>query len=228
MSCGDFPRALLMRSFVIAAVLALLPALVSSAPVFNYTKCPAHHEVQLPHFFESGYNLHKNYPGMYYELAFHDILQAACLDVTCVNTNKTVATYPDGQVYVNEAWGMKCYGTSYPQVLLNNITSQNGLFEAYVPVAKVPFVPKGALKNLIFPNHIIDFRAGDTDGWTLEFQCFEGEGHVRYIGVNFYARNTTEEAYQDMLAAAKESGIDYYFDGGNTGFNFRRVNQTGC
>ena len=77
MSCGDFPRALLMRSFVIAAVLALLPALVSSAPVFNYTKCPAHHEVQLPHFFESGYDLHKNYPGMYYELAFHDILQVA-------------------------------------------------------------------------------------------------------------------------------------------------------
>ena len=46
-------------------------------PVFNCTKCPAHHEMQLPHFFESGYDLHKNYPGMYYELAFHDILQVA-------------------------------------------------------------------------------------------------------------------------------------------------------
>ena len=46
-------------------------------PVFNCSKCPAHHEMQLPHFFESGYDLHKNYPGMYYELAFHDILQVA-------------------------------------------------------------------------------------------------------------------------------------------------------
>ena len=73
----------------------------------------------------------------------------------------------------------------------------------------------------------VDFKTGDA-GWSLEFQCWEWEGHVRYIGVNFYAKQATEEAYQEMLAASKLSGIDYYFNEGKTGFNFRRVNHTNC
>ena len=85
--------------------------------------------------------------SLYYELAFKDILQAACPAVTCVHTNKTIETYPDGQVYVNESWGLRCLGNSYPQILLNNVTDDPGHFLAFVPVAKVPGVPKGLLKK---------------------------------------------------------------------------------
>merc|ERR1719231_1684337 len=119
-------------------------------------------------------------------------------------------------------------GTSYPQVLLNNITDDDGFFLAFVPTSKVPFLPKGVLAGVTFPNMVVDFKQGESDGWTLEFQCWEYKGHVRYIGVNFYARNTTDAAYEEMLAVAKQSGIDYYFNNGTTGFNYRRVNNTGC
>merc|ERR1711957_778601 len=60
-----------------------------------------------------------------------------------------------------------------------------------------------------FPNTIVDYKAGP-DGWTLEFQCVDFLGHVPYIGINFYARNTSEAAYQDMYEAAQRSGIDFY------------------
>merc|ERR1712216_522165 len=85
----------------------------------------------------------------------------------------------------------------------------------------------GLLKNVIFPNYVVEFVPGEK-GWTLEFQCWEELGKVRYIGVNFYARNTTDAAYDDMMAAAKKSGIGFYFHGGDTGFNFRKVDHTNC
>lgn len=208
-----------------ASLLLVLATALPATATFNWTTCPGLDEVQLPSV-AADYTLDK-YEGKYYELAFHDILQAACPKVTCVNSNKTVHTYPDGQVYVREDWGLRCLGHSYPQVLLNNVTSSPGYFRSFVPVAKLPGVPKGLLKNLIFPNIVVDFRPG-TDGWTLEFQCFQLWGKIRYIGVNFYARNTSEATYADMLKAAKRSGIDFFFNGGDTGFNFRRVNQSNC
>merc|ERR1719359_371090 len=119
------------------------------------------HEIQNAARIAAGYDLEKAYPGFYYELAFHDILQAACPKVTCVNSNKTVHTYPDGQVYVNEAWGLECLGKPYPQVLLNNVTSMPGYFLAYVPIAKVPGVPKSLLKKAVFPNMIVDRKPGN-------------------------------------------------------------------
>ena len=108
--------------------------------------------------------------SLYYELAFHDILQATCPKVTCVHSNKAVEVYPDNKVYVNETWGLRCLGKSYPQILLNNATQDPGFFEAFVPVAKVPGIPAGLLKDLVFPNMVVDFKAGSA-GWTVEFQC---------------------------------------------------------
>lgn len=198
-----------------------------TTPQFNWTVCPALHEVQLPHFANSGFGLNTSYPGLYYELAFHDILQATCPKVTCVHSNKAVEVYPDNKVYVNETWGLRCLGQSYPQILLNNATQDPGFFEAFVPVAKVPGIPAGLLKDLVFPNMVVDFKAGSA-GWTVEFQCLALWGKIRYIGVNFYARNRTDAAYEDMLTAAKASGIDFFFDGGKTGFNWRRVDHSSC
>lgn len=204
-------------------LLVILPALVVAR--FNNSKCPHPKELQAEGL-ASRFDLHGNYPGRYFELAFHDILQFVCPKVTCVDTNKTVRVYPDKQEYVNEAWGLECLGASYPQVLLNNVTDIPGHFAAYVPAAAVPGVPKSLLKNVLFPNTVVDFRSGDA-GWTLEFQCVEipllG---VVYTGINYYSKNTTEEAFQDMDAAAKKAGIDYYFT--QLGPTIRRVPQDNC
>jgi hypothetical protein len=192
---------------------------------FNNSKCPLPHELQAEGLADR-FDLHNNYPGHYYELAFHDILQWVCPTVTCVDTNKTVRKYSDGQEYVNEAWGLECFGKDYPQVLENNVTDIPGHFTAFVPVTKMPFLPKGLLKKVLFPNTVVDFRPGD-QGWTVEFQCVElPHLGVVYTGINYYSKNTTEEAFQDMDAAAKKAGIDYYFT--QFGPTIRRVPQDNC
>jgi len=208
---------------MVKQLLLALPILASAR--FNNSKCPLPHELQAEGLAQR-YDLHGNYPGMYYELAFHDILQWVCPKVTCVNTNKTIETYPDGQEYVNEAWGLKCLGKDYPQVLLNNVTDIPGHFEAFVPATKIPGLPESFISDLLFPNTIIDFVDGDA-GWTLEFQCVEVPVlGVVYTGINYYSKNTTEEAFQDMDAAAYKAGIDYYFT--QAGPTIRRVPQDNC
>jgi len=209
---------------MVKQLLIALPMMASAR--FNNSKCPLPHELQAEGVAQR-FDLHNNYPGMYYELAFHDILQFVCPAVTCVNTNKTIQKYPDGQELVNEAWGLKCLGTDYPQVLLNNVTDIPGHFEAFVPATKIPGLPKDLLGDILFPNTVVDFVPGD-QGWTLEFQCVElPVTGVVYIGINYYSKNTTEEAFQDMDAAAKKSGIDFY----TTQFgkpHLRRVPQDNC
>merc|ERR1711879_611860 len=96
-------------------LIAVLPAIEGA--VFNWTTCPSLHEVQASHL-ATDFKM-EDYVGYYYELAFHDILQAFCPSVTCVNTNKTLRAFPNGQKYINEAWGLHCLGKSYPQTLLN-------------------------------------------------------------------------------------------------------------
>merc|ERR1712137_1292146 len=89
-------------------------------------------------------------------------------------------------------------------------------------------LPKGLLKNVLFPNIVVDRKPGP-DGWTLEFQCVDFLGHVPYIGINFYARNRSEAAYEEMYSAAQRSGIDFYFGKDlNRKLNFRRVSHSDC
>lgn len=200
-------------------VVAALPASVHS--IFNFSKCPSIHEVQNPHVPQL-LDM-KEYQGFYYELAFHDYLQALCPSVGCVNSNKTMHTYDDGQVYVNEDWGMQCLGKDYPQVLLNNLTDTPGYFLSYVGGGFLK-----AIGSVLFPNIVVDYKPGP-DGWTLEFQCVDLKGHVPYIGINFYARQRTEAAYQEMYDAAVKSGIDFYFGKGlNRKWNYRRVPHGKC
>ena len=110
------------------------------------------------------------------------------------------------------------------QVLLFNTTTEKGYLRGYVPTTKIPFLPKGLVKNLLFPDTIIDFKSGP-EGWLLEFQCVEHFGRVLFTGVNFYSKTKTEQAYQEMLAAGKSRGIDFFW---NVGEGLHIVNQTGC
>jgi hypothetical protein len=198
-----------------------LPTVV--AGTFNFTRCPSLHEFQASHV-ATDFDL-EEYKGFYYEMAFHDIFQALCLKASCVNSNKTIETFSDGQGYVNEEWGLQCFGKDYPQVLQNNLTDVPGQFQAFVGGGFLESI----IGNVVFPNTVVDHKPGP-DGWSLEFQCVEqkvlGIWHVPYIGINFYARQPTEQAYQEMIEAGKKSGIDFYY--GSSGFNFRRVDHTNC
>jgi len=210
------------------SLLLALPALAGAR--FNHSKCPSAHEVQAAHI-ASDFTL-DDYQGYYYELLFHDILQAACPSVSCVNTNMTKRVYDDGTVYVHEDWGLYCMGKPYPQVLLNNETDMPGYLVAEVPIATVPGVPKSLFDGVVFPNTVVDFKAGN-DGWTLQFQCVDlPHLGVVYTGINYYAKNTSEAAFQELDAAAKASGIDYYLSfngkGPKTHFNNRRVDHSKC
>jgi len=207
-------------------IVLALPMLAAAAPSFNWTKCPAVHEIQAARVATD--LTMDNYQGFYYELAFHDIFQAICPSVQCVYSNKSLHTWSDGQKYISEEWGLGCMGHAYPQTLLNNLTEQPGYFLSFVPQAKPPFsIINKWTKNLLFPNTVVDFKSGPK-GYTLEFQCVEAAGKIRYIGINFYARDTSEETFQEMLAAAKASGMDFYMNKGNPGFNFRRVDHSNC
>lgn len=148
-----------------------------------------------------------------------------CPSVSCVNSNKTIETFSDGQGYVNEAWGLQCLGADYPQVLQNNLTDVPGQFRAFVGGG---FLEK-VIGDQVFLNTVVEHKTG-ADGWSLEFQCVDktvlGISHVTYIGINFYAKQATEEIYQDMIEAGKKSGIDFYY--GADGLTFRRVDHSDC
>lgn len=170
----------------------------------------------------------EEYQGFYYELAFHDYLQALCPSTQCVNTNKTLRKFPDGQAYVHEDWGLNCLGEPYPQVLINNVTDDPGAFAAFVPQVKAPFTWLNRFtKGIDFPTFVVDFKPGPK-GWSLEYWCVEWKQHVWNVGVAFYARSPSEETYQDILAAAEKSGIGFYIQHGKPGWDFRRVNHDKC
>eukprot|EP00931_Biecheleriopsis_adriatica_P095257 TRINITY_DN6889_c0_g1_i1.p1 TRINITY_DN6889_c0_g1~~TRINITY_DN6889_c0_g1_i1.p1 ORF type:complete len:255 (-),score=57.34 TRINITY_DN6889_c0_g1_i1:92-781(-) len=205
-------------------VLALFPGLVFAAPKFNNTKCP--------HFWEMQTERMKDFKvdmvsGFYYELAFHDYTQfPLCPDAhpKCITANRSVGTHTDGVRYMDDYWNLGCFGKFYPQDLLFNVTEHPGYFEGYVPVTKIPGLPKDIVKNTVFPASIIDFEPGE-DGWSLELQCVEALGGVKFVGINFYAKKRSVKAYNDMYRVMKETGIDHY---AFQGFGLRNVSHHDC
>ena len=188
---------------------------IASSASFNTTKCPAYWELQAPTI-PANFTLNE-LPGQYYELALHDLTQYPICPTLprCVTSNKTIRTHPDGVIYVHDAWNLDCVGGVYPETLLFNVTNEPGYFIAYTTL----------FKDVIFPDTVVAFKPGPS-GWVLEFQCVEKNGAVDFVGINFYAKNrTSETAYDEMYAAGKARGIDFYW---NRGLGLTRVNQSGC
>jgi len=217
----------------------LLCAVSASAygvPQFNNSRCPASWELQAPHM--RGFNIN-DLPGYYYELAFHDITQyPLCPSRSrCITSNKAIQSHSDGVKFVNDTWNLACYEHPYPQTLLFNVTDTPGYLRGYVPDTAIPFLPKGVVSGTVFPDTIVDFKAGPK-GWALEIQCVEvtvwhiprAEKRVAFIGINYYSKDNSEEAFQEIDAAARARGLYYYIDqGGVPGSKgLRRVNHTGC
>jgi len=95
----------------------------------------------------------------------------------------------------------------------------------YVPVTKIPFLPKSIVAGMKFPDTVVDFKSGP-EGWLLELQCVEAFGGVRFVGINFYSKLKTEAAFQEMYAAAKARGLGLWMDSKPWGLS--RVDHTNC
>lgn len=196
----------------------------AAQPRFNNTECPRFWEMQTERM--KDFRLDQ-VVGYYYELAFHDVTQyPLCFDPhpRCITANRTVGKHADGVVFMDDDWNLGCFGQFYPQDLIFNKTEFPGYFKGYVPVTKIPGLPKGIVANVVFPNTMVDFKDGP-DGWSLEFQCVEHFGRVLFIGINFYAKQRSEAAFQEMLAVTKATGIDFY---AQQGFGLKRVDHTNC
>ncbi|CAK0848407.1 unnamed protein product [Prorocentrum cordatum] len=127
-------------------------------------------------------------------------------------------------MFVNDTWGLSCFGVPYPQELLFNLTDSPGYLEGYVPVTRIPGLPKDVVSKVVFPNTIVDFKAGP-QGWSLEMQCVQWMGHVVFVGINYYSKVNSEAAFQEMDRAARARGLGLWLD---HGFGLRRVSFTDC
>jgi hypothetical protein len=108
------------------------------------------------------FDFDRDVPGYYYELAFHDVTQRPlCLSKPrCITSEKAIQSHSDGVRYVNDTWNLQCFGLQYPQTLLFNKTADRGYLRGYVPLTVIPFLPKGIVSNLLFPDTIVDFKSG--------------------------------------------------------------------
>jgi len=204
------------------AGVAVLAVAISGVPALNYTRCPSPHEIQARGM--ANFSLDA-IAGHYMELAFHDYTQYPLCPFKprCIQSSKAVSMHPDGTQFVNDTFDLSCDGKYYPQTLLFNATDIPGFLTGYVPVTRIPFLPKDVVRGMKFPDTVVDFRPGPR-GWALEFQCVELLGRVVFIGVNFYARAKDEALLHEMRAAAAASGIDFYFQSGG----LTRVDQEDC
>jgi len=222
-----------MQSSLLLTVLATFARADAAIPQFNNSKCPGWWELQADHI-KSDFNIN-DLPGYYYELAFHDVTQyPLCPSRSrCITSSKAIQTHSDGVKYVNDTWNLACFDHPYPQTLLFNVTDTPGYLRGYVPDTAIPGLPKGVVANTVFPDTVVDFKAGP-NGWALEFQCVEikvlGVSRVAFIGINYYSKSKSEEAFQEIDAAARARGLYYYIDqGGVPGSKgLRRVNHTDC
>lgn len=214
-----------MQLSVKVLILCGLAHAAADPPKFNNSKCPSFSELQAPNV-AANFNAEKDIPGFYYELALHDITQYPLCpsEPKCISSNKSMATYGDGQRYVNDTWNLYCLGHYYPQTLLFNTTQDPGYLRGYVPVTAIPFLPAKVIASLVFPDTVVDYKAGP-DGWLLEFQCVEYLGRVVFVGINFYSKTLTDQAYDEMYKAGAARGIDFYW---NEGLGLRKVNFTDC
>lgn len=205
--------------------LSLLSIVHAAVPQFNNTKCPAFWELQAPHVATDFRP--EDFPGYYYELAFHDLTQRPLCPANpqCITSSKTVQTHADGVKFVNDTWDLSCFGHAYPQELLFNFTEHPGYVLGYVPVTKIPFLPAGVVAGMVFPDTVVDFKTGP-EGWLLELQCVEALGHVMFVGINFYSKTKTEAAYQEIEAAGRARGLGLWFD--SKPFGLSRVDHSNC
>ena len=204
------------------AALLFLHYFVCARAAFNFTTCPAPHELQSPAV-ASSFRL-SQFAGTYYELALHDYTQyPACPAPTCVRSVKAVDA---ARAKLRDAWVLSCFGAAYPEDLEFNLTSTPGFFLG----------TWGVLPGVVFPDTVVDVGPVLASGqyeWAIELQCVQvahngaASEEVVFVGINFYHTDPTPgaEALGAMLAAARARGLGVYM---NHSFGVYTVPQGNC
>eukprot|EP00747_Dinoflagellata_sp_TGD_P016634 gnl/TRDRNA2_/TRDRNA2_125256_c0_seq1.p1 gnl/TRDRNA2_/TRDRNA2_125256_c0~~gnl/TRDRNA2_/TRDRNA2_125256_c0_seq1.p1 ORF type:complete len:409 (+),score=52.49 gnl/TRDRNA2_/TRDRNA2_125256_c0_seq1:94-1320(+) len=199
---------------------------VGIRPEFNNSKCPSFDELRSSRV-EKDFDIKRDLPGFYYELAFHDTTQYPLCptEARCVTSSKTVTTHNDGVPFVKDDWNLQCFNGFYPQTLQMNITKEPGNLLSYWDATEIPLLPKDLFSRVVFPNTVVDYKTGP-EGWVLEFQCVDTELFgVVFIGINFYSKVLSEKNFNEMYAAGQARGIDFYW---KQGLGLTRVQQNNC
>ena len=70
----------------------------------------------------------------------------------------------------------------------------------------------------VCPDYLIDVgtrAAGEPYPWLLELQCVERKnGGLLFAGINFYARDKSNETLTEMLESAEAHGLSDFIEGG--------------
>ena len=185
---------------------------------FNFTTCPASHEIQQPKVAKE-FDI-KKLVGTYYELALHDYTQyPTCLKPSCITSYKEFTDVGTGYQQIKDTFTIECFGSPYTIPYYFNTTEVNGSLNGFL--VDVPAWWK-ILFEMEYPDTIIDFKESEDGGqydWVIEFQCREkdpliGGKKVSFTGFNFYskAQNPSEEMLEEMIASARQMGLGIYLD----------------
>merc|ERR1719273_942798 len=186
---------------------------------FNFTTCPASHEIMQE-------NVAKNFDmtkfvGTYYELALHDYTQfPTCPKVGCIRSQKEFTDVGDGKSQIKDTFTLGCFGHSYVNSYYFNTTEERGSLIGFLVD---PPVWWKLLFQMEYPDTIVAFKESEDGGqyaWVLEFQCrqkdnfFKSGQKIGFTGFNFYSRvqNPGPEVFEEMKQAATDAGLDVYFN----------------
>ncbi|GMI18284.1 hypothetical protein TrLO_g2778 [Triparma laevis f. longispina] len=193
--------------FVLALLTTALPALVSGSA------CSEVYETLVDDFVKDNFDV-KLMEGTFYELAYHDYTQPRNL-CGCERSVKTIDTATE-PVSINDLFTLKCpagaNGKDQITHLFFNTTESPGVLSGKCSF----FEPLSG--DDVCPDYLIDVgtrEVGAPYPWLLELQCVERKnGDLLFAGINFYAKDKSNETLTEMMASAESHGLAQFIDGG--------------
>ena len=165
-------------------------------------------------------------PFVHVHYTDHDYTQPRAL-CGCERSVKTVSTDTKPSS-INDLFTLKCPAASYgkDQIthLFFNESDTPGLL-----LGDCSFFSVAGTK--VCPDYVIDVGTrtpGQPYPWVLEFQCVERRtGGLLFAGINFYARDKSNETLTAMLESAEAHGLGQFYDGGFPS-GIKIVDHTNC
>lgn len=164
--------------------------------------------------------------GTFYELAYHDYTQPREL-CGCERSVKTVSTETEPAT-IADLFTLKCPVGSNGKDRIAHLSFEATGTPGVLSGECSYFAPFG---TTVCPDYVLDVGTrtpGAPFPWVIEFQCVENTlGGLLFAGVNFYARETSQETLAAMRASATAHGLDDFIDGGFPQ-GLHLVNHTDC
>ncbi|GMH91261.1 hypothetical protein TrVE_jg6787 [Triparma verrucosa] len=198
--------------FVLRATALSLIAALNVASVAG-SACAGVYEDLVDDFVKDNFDV-KLMEGTFYELAYHDYTQPRNL-CGCERSVKTIDTETNPPS-INDLFTLKCpagsNGKDQITHLFFNTTEEDGVLSGECSF----FEPFSG--NDVCPDYLIDVgtrNPGEPYPWLLEFQCVERKnGDLLFAGINFYAKEKSNETLTEMMTSAEAHGLAKFIDGG--------------